>query len=296
MQSRMKICFSALVSFLLICYCLPQLIYAETLNFGPEFYTRGRGKPQKVTKNFSVQNPDAEFTLNVQQGDGKKERVSSALIEINDVKVIGPEEFSKQTVTITRAVKLKKDNTIAVELRSEPGSSIVVSILGPDAFSVTRTITPEGGTVTLEGYASVTFPSGAMPANTDVTVSATSTAETEEDFSFTAEIDAAGPRLPYEIRINTGGIMPSNAFDLVVQVPVSFITTLPPNSAIDVFVQLLHESEHEVIDHFYYGFPSTFNPNSMAVIVTLPKEVFTNQRHIEDTYEAVIIVGVIPTL
>ncbi|MDP3112154.1 MAG: hypothetical protein Q8M71_08645, partial [Thermodesulfovibrionales bacterium] len=40
--------------------------FGQTPVFGPEKYVRETGKPQKITKTFSIQNSEGEFTLNVQ--------------------------------------------------------------------------------------------------------------------------------------------------------------------------------------------------------------------------------------
>jgi hypothetical protein len=106
--------------------------FGQTPVFGPEVYTRGTGKPQKVTKTFSVQNINQEFTLNVQNGEGKRGRVSSAVVEINGIRVVGPSEFNKQVDLITRPVNLQQQNEISVEVRSEPGTSLIISIIGPE--------------------------------------------------------------------------------------------------------------------------------------------------------------------
>jgi hypothetical protein len=98
--------------------------------FGPEKYIRETGKPQKITKTFSVQNPAGEFTLNVQNGEGKRGRVSSAVIELNGVRVVGPNEFNKQVDLIIKPISLKQQNEFSVEVRSEPGTWIIATILG----------------------------------------------------------------------------------------------------------------------------------------------------------------------
>lgn len=277
---------------LLITPDFTTLAYGQTTVFGPEFYTRSTGKPQKIIKSFSVQNLNQEFTLSVQNGEGKRERVSSAVIEINGVKVVGPEEFNKQVSMITKPINLKQQNEIAVEVRSKPGTSIVVTILG-SLPSVTGIIYPQGGTITLEGYATVIFPAGAFTVSQNITVSATAFPETQEDFSITADIDELGPRLPYEIRINSGYTAPTTSIDAIFNVPGSFITTLPSNAKIEVFVQILHVGEYEALDNFYYGFSSVFDSLAKTVRITLPPSAFTKLRRSDKTYEAIVIVGTI---
>ncbi|MEJ5273709.1 MAG: hypothetical protein WH035_06230, partial [Spirochaetota bacterium] len=55
------------------------------------------------------------------------------MIEINGEVVVKPEEFNKNVDVIVKTISLKSQNEIAVEVRSEPGSYIIVSIFGPDA-------------------------------------------------------------------------------------------------------------------------------------------------------------------
>lgn len=393
-----------LLTFLLTFFTLVfiPLAYGDTIVFGPEVYTRGTGKPQKIIKSFSVNKGHVPFALSIKNGDGKKQRVSSAVIEINGIQVLGPEEFDKQIDEIRVHIKLKEQNEIAVEVRGEPGTYITVTILGssipeiltsadPDYVnlnqpttvtvsaliepnlipssinliqydekyrfvanlgilyddgthgdrqagdkdfatqtiisesyqkmlhyrvstvstfyndtlkkvlsdffsinvahipSVTGVISPQGGTTTLEGYATVIFPAGAFPSNTTVKVMATSSPETEEDYKATMEIDETGPRLPYEIRINSGNVEPATSFDIVLNVPDSFINTLPVGAKIEVFVQLLHIGEYEALDNFYYGFSSTFDPATKTVRATIPKSAFTTFRRLDKTYEAIVV-------
>ena len=268
-----------------------QASWAELLVFGPQIYTRSTEKPQKIVKTFSVQNPGKKFTLSVQGVELSPGKMAGTVIELNGVQVVGPNEFSKDVTTVRKAVKLQKQNKIAVEVQSEPGTWVGVSILGPERPSVKSMIGPKGGTVHLKGFVSVIFPAGALKTNTPVTVSVTSSPETAEDFNETAE----GPRIPYEIRINSGNVGPATSFDVVLDVPDSFINSLPPDHQIDVFAQIYDEGDGEIIDQFH-GFDSTFEPVAKTVRSALHRRAFTNQRRLDLTYEAIVIVGGIPTL
>ncbi len=97
--------------------------------FGPERYERTTGAPQKVVKNFSVQNPAANFTINIQNGEGKRGRISSAIVKLNGAVVVGPNDFNKQVDLITKPIELSEQNTLSVEVRSTPGSFVLVTIL-----------------------------------------------------------------------------------------------------------------------------------------------------------------------
>ncbi len=53
--------------FMFVTLSFIPLAHSETIVFGPETYTCGTGKPQKVFKNFSVQYLNQEFTATVHQ-------------------------------------------------------------------------------------------------------------------------------------------------------------------------------------------------------------------------------------
>jgi len=128
-----------LTPYLLGIILLPYLVglaYGQTTVFGPEVYTRDTGKPQKIVKSFSVKSPVPPFTLVVNNGEGKRGRVTSAVIEINGVQVLGPEEFNKQIDEITVPVKLEKQNEIAVEIRGEPGTFLTVTIFRDSRYEI----------------------------------------------------------------------------------------------------------------------------------------------------------------
>ena len=113
----------------------------QTAVFGPEKYFRGTEEPQKVTKTFSIQNSQGEFTLVVQNGEGKRGKVSSAVVRLNGVEVVGPNELNKQVDLIKKPVYLKPQNELTVEVRSKPGSSVIVTISGtesPPSFAYKR--------------------------------------------------------------------------------------------------------------------------------------------------------------
>ena len=164
--------------------------FGQTPVFGPVKYIRETGKPQKITNTFSVQNPEGEFTLNVQNGEGQNGSVSSAVIELNGVRVVGPNEFNKQIDLITKSVSLQQQNEISVEVRSEPGTSIIVTVFGAEAPplepvefdegddipELTEFVPTTGGTLTVTDPISpiygvvVDFPAGALPQSTEVTI------------------------------------------------------------------------------------------------------------------------------
>jgi hypothetical protein len=118
--------------------------------FGPKTFTRKPGKPRRVTETFSVQEPAGEFTLLIQNGINENEEneehgeneghqdnnPSSAVVELNGIRIVGPEDFNQHIVVIDKPVTLSQQNTITVEVRGEPGSALTVSILRGPASSI----------------------------------------------------------------------------------------------------------------------------------------------------------------
>ncbi|HWW74770.1 MAG TPA: hypothetical protein VNZ44_05195 [Pyrinomonadaceae bacterium] len=96
--------------------------------FGPETFTRESGAPQAVTRDFSVQDPSADYTLIIRSGQDGAGRVSSATVDVNGIRVAGPSDFSQQVGLIIKPVSLQQQNTIAVVVRGQPGSSLTVTI------------------------------------------------------------------------------------------------------------------------------------------------------------------------
>lgn len=104
---------------------------ADIIVFGPATYTRTTARPETVDTSFSARNISGPFTLVIQNGLTKGGRPSSAIIKLNGVIVASPDEFSKQVALIVKQVALFEENQISVQVRSEPGTSLVVSITAP---------------------------------------------------------------------------------------------------------------------------------------------------------------------
>lgn len=118
--------------------------------FGPESFVRSTGQPSPVTRNFSVLNPRTTYTLHINNGglQGEFARVSSAVITLNGVQIAGPNDFNQTVTMIDKPVTLLSTNTLALELRSQPGSGIGLQILGADNDLPSVVITsPADGTL-----------------------------------------------------------------------------------------------------------------------------------------------------
>src|SRR5258705_72767 len=66
--------------------------------FGPKNYVRGTGAPVTVTDTFSVLNPTTQYTLKAFNGglqNSTTELVSSSVVTLNGVQVLGPSDFNQ---------------------------------------------------------------------------------------------------------------------------------------------------------------------------------------------------------
>lgn len=151
-----------LLLFLLLCVLVGSVLAGTFNAFGPKTYPRETGDPVTVVDQFSVLNPSAEFTLRIYNGglvDGEFEKVSSSVIKLNGVQIVGPDEFNQNVSLLEKPVSLLASNELSVEVRGKPGGAITLEIVGVDndAPTISATASPA--------------PNAAGWNNTDVTVS-----------------------------------------------------------------------------------------------------------------------------
>jgi hypothetical protein len=98
--------------------------------FGPENFVRSKGKPVTERRHFSLPNPGADYTLRIDNGGVNSEfrRVSSAVITLNGVEVVRPNDFNQNVAVIETSVTLLTENVLTVELRSAPGSGFTLQV------------------------------------------------------------------------------------------------------------------------------------------------------------------------
>jgi len=109
------------------------------------------GTPVKEELTFLGQGFE-DFVLKVQNGeeDGSN-RVSSAVVSLNGVKVLSPADFNQNVQLLDRAiVPLDLDNTLSVSLRSNPGGFLHIQIYGESSLNLPPDPGPAGDE-TLEG-------------------------------------------------------------------------------------------------------------------------------------------------
>ncbi len=115
---------------------LPSPALAGTFRvFGPQDFLRGTGAPVTETRSVTVPNPATAFTLTIYNGgmqDAEFERVSSSVITVNGVQVVGPSEFNQTIVWVAKPVILQATNVLSVELRGKPTGQVTLVIDGVD--------------------------------------------------------------------------------------------------------------------------------------------------------------------
>ena len=111
-------------------------------------FDRGRGAPQRDVRDIAVPF-SGMFCVVLQNGEAPPphgSRVSSAVIELDDRQVFGPADFSQDVAGRRAAVRLERGRrTLAVELRSAPGSFLKLTILGLPDPGIPFEVVPTSG-------------------------------------------------------------------------------------------------------------------------------------------------------
>ncbi|RPJ42091.1 MAG: hypothetical protein EHM27_03815, partial [Deltaproteobacteria bacterium] len=117
-------------------------------------FRRNKGKPFKEVDVFELKPQfHGPFTLSLTSGnpDGTQ-RVDSADIFLNEVRVFAPNDFNEQIGFLNREVMLQAVNALSVELRGAPGDFLTIAISGYDDIPPKVTITsPKDGEIFTEG-------------------------------------------------------------------------------------------------------------------------------------------------
>ena len=136
--SALKLTRLALVA-LLLAICPASGQAGTFVAYGPVTYVRSNGAPSPVTASFTALNVNMTYTLRIDNSG-----VSSAVVNLNGVEVVGPNDFNSNITVITKTIRLLTNNQISVELRGAPGRSLILQITGVnnDPPTITGTVTP----------------------------------------------------------------------------------------------------------------------------------------------------------
>ncbi|TAN84545.1 MAG: hypothetical protein EPN14_01985 [Gallionella sp.] len=266
------------------CNGLVSCAYGQPLVFGPEFFSGESGKHQRVVKSFSVQDASQKFILSVQGGMSGEKGLTSGAINVNGERIVSSDELGKQFKMLRKPVKLQKQNDISVEVSGEADAPVIVTIMGQEEYAVAAKIPPIGEAADLVGYASVIFPSGTFEGTQDVVVSTADSPSTQDIF----EANYTLPRLPYEIRINSGDKAPGKDIEVSVNIPESFISS---NYQIHIFARMHGNPDAADMHDRFFMIASGVDETIKTVSATLPKQAFSSRYGKNGTYEAIITVG-----
>ncbi|HEX2189917.1 MAG TPA: M23 family metallopeptidase [Longimicrobiaceae bacterium] len=187
-----------------------------------------------------------------------------------------------------------------IELTVHPGVAVFrvtfQAVARRQTESTTEFVGPDGKTIVLPGFAMVTLQPQSFASTQKVVVSATSTEETRTDFTATAEVlFDAGPRMPHELRINTGAAAPTKDVEVHLSIPESFLSAVEPGYRTTVFGQWLEDGGSETLDVFDV-LPGEFETAQREARFVIPAALFTDRRTPDSSYEAVVVLGTRPAL
>lgn len=269
-----------------LCNGFVSCAYAHSLVFGPEIFSSKSGKSQRVIKRFSVRDINQKFFISVQSEKSGTKKIGKGSIKVNGQPIIQPDELGNQIMMLTKPVRLQKENNISVEVAGEAEAPIIVTIISLKEQTATAKIPPLGDKVVLEEYATIEFPAGAFDGTQNVRMSITTSSSIQDVF----ELDAAGPRLPYEIRINTGDKAPATDISVSVKYPDAFFSS---DYQMHIFAQMPDNPDALGGRDRFVMIDSGLDDVVEMAITTLPKHAFSNRYGKNGTYEAIITIGLI---
>jgi hypothetical protein len=130
-----SVCRTSTIVLLLLLVSVVALHAGIFVVFGPKNYVRGTGSPVTVTDTFTVLNPSTQYTLKAYNGgltNSSTELVSSSVVTLNGVQVLGPNNFNQNVTEVDVPVTLQSSNTLSVQVRGSPVGVLAIQIIGVD--------------------------------------------------------------------------------------------------------------------------------------------------------------------
>ena len=267
--------------------------HGHTVVFGPEIYFSDSGKSKHEITKFNIADTSQKFLVSVQAYAGSQSKTGSTVIKLNGKIIFSANELGKQQKAASQSIKLYtksitllKQNEISIETANESNEPIIVTIMSMEEKAVAVKAPPIGVAADLDGYATVIVPSGTFESPQDVRVFITASPSVQDIF----QTNATGPRLPYEIRINTGDKPPKKDIEVSVKYPESFFATY---YQIHVFAHMYDNPDAPGVHDRFFMLSSALDDKISMAMTTLPKHAFSNRNGKKGTYEAIITVGLI---
>lgn len=151
-------------------------------------------------------------------------------------------------------------------------------------------VAPTGSSVTLPGASAIVqFAPGSFSAPTFVSLASTFTYVLEDNILETAAVFRPYPVVSRELRIQTGGVSPTNDTVVTVTLPQSFLNGILSTYHIRAFARFVgHELSWEPGFISFDPVESQFNATSRTITLTLPPSAFAPENT-SDPIEAVVI-------
>lgn len=268
----------------------------EAVLFGPVTTLRETGKPTNVSYTFPrLPGFAGPYRLIVTNGDNEgRARISSALIYLNGALVLSPSNLNQNIGQVSSQVGLLESNTLAVQLRSKPGSFLKVSIVGqkvdlPERVldQTSTTVGPSGGNGALENFATVTFPES--PIRQNLTLKLEKIIAPLKTALYQSETSKAGPSLPEILRITSSENV-STAIAVAIRIPPAFVSTLPQGYGLELFAEFTQLGADGEVIASYWRMRASYDPIKGMAYINLPPEAFTPTNSVTTN----IIVGSYP--
>ncbi len=159
-----------LVAFLVLGLFIGRSLAAEVTLLGPKQYFRTAANPTIYTDSFPGFVGTGKLILMNGTQDGQN-RISSAIIKINGTQVLWPRDFNQQVYAIETPVNLAGNNSISIELRSNPGGYITIKVVQEVTADAAAVIGSVGGTITASNGIQAFIPQGATDNSVVVAIS-----------------------------------------------------------------------------------------------------------------------------
>jgi hypothetical protein len=141
-----------LISFtvLVLGLALTAPVFAQTVLFGPQQYTRTAGTPNQFTDTFTLPpGTTAPYTLHIVNGNANgTNRISSATVKLNVTQILDPNDFDQNVAVIDRTVTLQSSNTLEIPNSARDSRALCAGGRSPRArgfIETTGTWTPLHG-------------------------------------------------------------------------------------------------------------------------------------------------------
>jgi murein DD-endopeptidase MepM/ murein hydrolase activator NlpD len=151
------------------------------------------------------------------------------------------------------------------------------------------TIGPAGGTVTLAGFADVTFPAGAFASDQVVRVEATADPAVASLFDETAAVFNLAGRSPYEVVVTVGAVAPAGDASIHLTVPTGLGAATQVQAYADVFMQ---STDDDVFESFELAPAATRDATSITVV--LAGNGFGPLRRADGQFQVALVLGALP--